>query len=225
MTLQAINTFGNVWPPKPALPLPDKDPREHALERLREYICALEFMRTGDVGGKPIPFRLPLNTVFIAQPDSLVDLPLPGVGIVPGRGAHNTFGLGPPEVRDETFNVFAPGTAVAQLGEYSEVITIEVWGSKIAERRALMAGLKQAFRASDSSTAIYLSLPSYFGSVASFELVESLYIDGDEVARNRRRGHLFLNMRVCELALVNVVSLQVLDEVTVIDGNVSDELC
>lgn len=220
MTLLANNQLGVVQPPRAAPPLPDKDAREYALERLRDYICALEFRRTNAPGQPAIGFQLPEASVQIQQPDDLVDLPLPGVGIVPGFGVHDTLGLGPPQVLEETRDQFAPGTALVLLGEYTERIAIEVWGSKVAERRGMMAGLKSALRASDTSSAVYLTLPDYYDMTAAFELLESQYVEGDEPARNRRRSHVFVLLRVCEVRLVNVVPLNVSAEVLTLDGSV-----
>jgi hypothetical protein len=84
----------------------------------------------------------------------------------------------------------------------------------------LVAGLKAAFRANDGSSAIFLSLPAYYNETAAFELIESQYIDGDEVSRNRRRAHLMVTMRVCEVTLVNVRQMNADVATTVLDGNV-----
>lgn len=208
-----------VSPATSTVPLPDKEARDYALERLRDYICSLVFRRTNAPGQPSIPFQLPPTSVLIQQPDAMKDLPLPGVGIVPGRGFENSYGLGPPELVDATVGIGGPQTALLRIGEYTEQVTIEVWGSKVAERRALMAGLKAALRAGDSSAAIFLHLPDYWGIRASFLLDESQYIDGDEVLRNRRRAHLFVTMTVPQVVLTNARELQPAVSMTVLDGN------
>lgn len=218
------NTLGYVLPEQSASLLPDKDAREYALERLREYIAALVFRRTNEAGQESIPFQLPEQSIQIQQPDDLKDLPLPGIGIVPGRGYHEGFGLGPPNIIDSTQGVAGPGTALVRNSEYVEQIVIELWGSKKAERRALVAGMKSALRASDGSYGIYLSLPAYYGLTAGFALDESQYIESDETSRNRRRGHLMVTMRVTEVTLVNVRQLFASVETTVLDGSVTLEL-
>lgn len=218
------NTAGVVYPPQATQPLPDKDARDYALERLREYMCALVFHRTGVEKQPAIPFQLPKDSVHIAQPDDVKDMPLPGIAIIPGRGVHETYGLGPPIVIDGSEGVAGPGTALRRLGDHIENFIIEVWGSKKAERRALLAGLKSALRASDSSSAIYLSLPDYYNMTAGFMLNESQPIDGDEVSRNRRRGHLMVELRVCEVALTNVRELNSSVDTRVLDGNLTLEL-
>jgi hypothetical protein len=213
------STLNRVYPPMPAALLPDKDARDYALAKLREYLCALVFQRTGDVNGPTIPFSLPKDSIQIQQPDDIKNLPLPGIGIIPGRGVHESIGLGPPVVIESSKDIAGPGTALLRNGDYVEPVTIEVWGSKSAERRALVAGLKSALRASDGSYGIYLLLPEYYNMTAEFALNESQYIDGDEVSRNRRRAHLMVTMRVCEVTLTNVNDLNSSLETTVLDGN------
>lgn len=213
------NTLNVVYPEQETPQLPDRDARDYALRRLRDYICSLVFRRTNAPGMEPIPFRLPPESVMIEQPDDVRDAPLPGVGFIPGRGVHETFGLGPPVVIESSKGIAGPDTALLRNGDYVETFTIEVWGSKKAERRALLAGLKSALRASDGSSGIYLSLPDYFNQTAGFELIESQPIDADEVSRNRRRAHLMVTMRVCEVTLINVRPMKADVTTEVLDGN------
>lgn len=215
------NTLGAVYPEQAVQLLPDKDARDYSLERLREYFCALIFQRTGGIGQPTIPFQLPEDSVHIAQPDDVKDLPLPAIAIIPGRGVHETYGLGPPVMLDGTVGIAGPGTALLRQGDYVENFVVEIWASKKAERRAMLAGLKSALRASDSSSSIYLSLPSYFNMTAGFMLNESQPIDGDEVSRNRRRAHLMVELRVCEVRLTNVRELNTSVGTTVLDGNLT----
>ncbi len=213
------NQLNVVWPPLPAPDLPHKDARTYALERLRDYICALIFQRTGGIGEPPIPFSLVPENVHLNQPDDITDLALPAIGVIPGRGTHESYGLGPPQLIEGTDGVGGPGTMLLRQSEYNETFVLEVWGSKIAERRALMAGLKAAFRQNDGSYELKMLLPDYFNIVASYSLNESQYIDGDEPVRNRRRGHLLIQLRVDEVVPVNVRPLTAIVEPTVLDGN------
>lgn len=214
------NTLNQVWPLVPPPPLPDKDARDYALEVLRDYICALEFQRTGAVGGPTIAFTLPEKSVCIYQPDDIKDAPLPGIGVVPGLGVHDSYGLGPPPLIDGTEDIAGPGTQLQLQSEYVEPFVLEVWGSKHAERRALMAGLKAALRASDGSYSIGLKVPAYYDQVAIFTLNNSQYVDGDEVSRNRRRGHLMIELRIDEVQVVNVRPITPSVDLKVLDGNV-----
>lgn len=218
------NQLNAVWPPLPAPPLPHKDARAYALERLREYICALVFYRTGAVDptpGPPIPFQLPVASVHLAQPDDITNLDMPAIGVIPGRGVHETYGLGPPDIIEGSDGLAGPGTVLLRQSEYIETFILEVWGSKNAERRALMAGLKAAFRNSDGSYAIRMQLPAYYDIIATYSLNESQYIDGDEPVRNRRRGHLMIEMRVDEVMPTNVRPLTAIVETTVLDASAS----
>lgn len=214
------NTLNNVYPPQATPPLPDKEARDYALEALKAYICSLIFQRTNAPGLPPIPFQLPPDSVQIEQPDDIEDLAMPGIGIIPGRAVSETYGLGPPVILDKTEGIAGPGTALQRQGDHVESIIIEAWATKKAERRALAAGIKAALRASDGSSSIYLHLPNYWGMTAGFELDETLRIDGDEVSRNRRRAHVFVTMRICEVALTNVRTLNTTLDTTVLDGNV-----
>lgn len=214
------NTLNHVAP-EAALPkLPDRDAREHGLEALRQYIGALIFRRTNAPGLPPIEFQIPTSSIYKEQPDDVENLLLPAIGFVPSVGKHLTFGLGPPRVLEDSMGVNGHNTALLHVSDYVEPITIEVWASKIAERRAIVAGLKIALRASDASSAIYLKLPNYYGMPACFALMGSQYIDDDATVRNRRRAFLMVEMTVCEVAPCNISGLQPRASVEVLDAGV-----
>lgn len=213
------NTLGEVYPIQEQPDLPDKDAREYALERLQEYLSTLVFRRTGGEGQRAKGFKIPKDDIHIFQPDDLVNATIPGIGIIPGRATHETYGLGPPSVIDGTEGVLGPGTALLRLADHIETITLEAWGSHHPERLAILSGLKQALRANDGSSSIWLSLPDYFGMAAEFAMMESQPVDGDEVLRNRRRGHIFVRMQVCEAIPVLVRQMNASLQTTVLDGN------
>lgn len=220
------STLNDVLPRRPRPPLPDRDARDYALRRLREFLSVLNYRRTAAPGEEPIAFRIPKSNIHVYQPDDIVNLPLPGFAFVPGRGFHETYGLGPPAILESTRDVYGPGTALVRFSDYVETFTLECWAGKHAERRAMMAGVKTALRQNDGSYAIKLTLPEYFDQVAEFSLDESYYVDGDQVVRNRRRGHLFVGLRVVEVGLANFNELNpVLQgpggvaDVEVLDGN------
>lgn len=213
--------FGKVYPPEPPpAGLPDKDAREHALERFADFISLLVFQRTGSIGGKPISFRVPRESVHIFQPDDVKDLTFPCIGILPGRGVHESYGLGPPVMLDDTVDLFGKGTVLVRQSDYTETIVVEVIGAKHAERRAIVAGLKEALRAVDDSYATRMILPDYFDQVAEFSLNDSQYIDDDHAVRNRRRAHLFVDLVVPEVFLVRYREFRPEVAVEVEDGQV-----
>lgn len=220
-SLISNSTLGNVWPAMPAQPLPDRDARDYALNALRKFFSYLVFQRTNAKNLPPISFQIPKDSIQIYQPDDIKNAPLPGIAFLPGRGVHDTYGLGPPEVVEATAGIAGPNTALVRSGVYNETITVEVWGSKIAERRAIVAGLKSAMRMSDRTSAIRLKVPDYFNQTATFSLSESQYVDGDEVSRNRRRAFLMLDMSICEVFVTNVVNLRSDATYQILDGNIN----
>lgn len=210
---------GTPWGTAPARPLPDRDARYYALDALRTYVSLLVFSRTGPKGGSPITFQVPRERFHIEQPDDVVDQKFPSMAIVAGRGRHEYTYLGGADVHDELRDVYMPGTTVLQQAEYVEAMTLEVWGSKIPERRSLMAGLKIALAPLEEGQGLRLKLPKYYDRVAEFVLLESQYVDEPDAIRNRRRGQLYLSLRVPEVALVDAITLRPMLTLTVLDAN------
>jgi len=210
MSIETVGVpFGEVYPPRARPGLPHKDSRTIALEKFREFIATLVFRRTGSTSGEPIPFQVPSESIYIEQPDNVRDMTFPAIVFLPGRGSYlESERLGPAAILDETIDQFAPGTALLDLGEYTESFTIEVWGSKRGERRAMMAGLETTMLSQDDSYSLRFRLPELFGSSADFWLSEREVIDDLETARNRRRGHLYAGMSVCLVQLINVTELR-----------------
>lgn len=199
--------FGTVVPTRDRPKLQDRDARDAAMRKLREFIALAVFQLTGDAANPTYAFSIPIANIFTDQPDDLQDLPQPGVGFLPARGAHVPFGIGPATALENTRDVFGQGTVLLKQSEYVEQFTVEVWTDKVAMRRAILAGLKQLFRLSDASYALQLKLPNYYDQVAAFTLDDSQPIDDDADVRNRRRGHLYVELRVTDVSLVNYVEL------------------
>lgn len=221
---------GTVYPPQPPRPLPDKDPREYALERLKEYLARLRFRRTMATGELPRGFRVPRERIHLFWPDSPVQVRTPSIAFVPGRGTHDYLGLGVPVICSNSADVYGPGTVLVYQSDYVETFTIEVAAAKHAVRRAVMAGIKVALRIGDTSTVVSFNLPDYYNVVARFSLDESEVADNPDAVKNRRIGQLFVEMRVPEVFLVDYTQLQVvvdlggLDATRVWDGNLFADL-
>jgi hypothetical protein len=210
--------LGDVYPPAPSRSLPDFDARTHALRRFCDFIAALEFSKTGtSPGQQATSYRIPRDQVFEEQPDEPDRLRFPAVAILPGRGVHDNWKLGPNQLIDETRDRWGRGTALADLGEYVEPILVEAWGSHPAERRSVLAGIESVIRLGQRSSALRLLLPAYFDRVATFQLNESQYVDDPDLVRGRRRGQVMLELRVQEVVLVDVVTLRPLVEVQAVD--------
>jgi hypothetical protein len=200
--------YGRVWPVRAEKPLPATDTRTIVLRRFRQFLSLLRFRRPGNAPGQTIEFRVPAENIHIEQPDNVKELRFPGIAILPGRGTSEPIGLGPPKVLEDTWNVYGADTVLVQQGEYTEDFTVEVWGSQRAERRALIAGISAALRSADDSYSTRIKLPEYYDRVCEFWLSGQQHIDDPDVVRGRRRGHLFVGMRVAEVQLINAVGFK-----------------
>lgn len=220
--------FGQVYPAKEPAPLPAADARDHALRRFREFLAALVFSRKGDAPGSTISFRVPIDSIFVDQPDDPQRLAFPAISIVSARGDHDTYKLGPFELQDDSFDVYGHGTALLEQGWYEEEFTLEVWGNHPADRLALLAGIKAAMRMSQRSYALILTLPSYYDQTAQFSLEASQSVDDPSVILGRRRAQLYIALGVSEVLLVNAATLQpavvvqVVDATGELDAGISD---
>jgi hypothetical protein len=203
--------------------LPDKDPRYYALRALRRYLSLLDFSRTGTTVGMPVAFRVPAASIYTEQPDDVAGLVFPSLSLLAGRGVHASVDFGAGTVYESEIDRYAPGTTVLQQAEYTEQFTLEVWASHEPERRALMAGLKVALRPLQETDALRLKLPAYLDRVAEFTLLGSQYIEEPDIIRGRRRGHMYLELRVPEVQLVDAVTLVPVITLQVVDAD--DPFC
>lgn len=188
------------------VPLPAVDARTHALKEFAKFLSLLRFNRPGKKGGSLEAFCINLKNIHIDEPDNIENLRFPAIGFLPARAQYETFGLGPARLDEATKDVFAPGTALLQIAEYREVVIMEVWATKIPERRAIVAGLETVLGSFENSWALTLLLPDYFNRTATFALNERQNIDTDAV-RNRRRAHFFIDLTVNVVKLVNINTL------------------
>lgn len=199
--------FGETYPPRPNPAAPSSDGRTVALEVLREYVASLTFYRAGGVGQPPIAFRIPEDHFYLEWPDVTESMVLPCVTIVGSRGTYDTIGL-TCYVEENTRDQFAPGTVLQWQSEYVETIQLEVWASKIAERRALIAGLETAFSPTEQMSGLRFRMPRYYNELVCFSLNRAERFDDADSAKNRRRAQLELEMRFNVVALVNYQPLQ-----------------
>lgn len=212
--------FGRVNPRNKPRPLPAYDARTHALNRFADFLAALEWSRPGNIGEDPVPYVIPRDDIYTDQPDDPTSLNFPSIAVLPARGLHDQYELGPSKVIEESFGTYGRGTVLLRQGEYIETFMIEAWGSHIADRRSILAGIEAVIRMNQRSNALQLSLPTYYGRVASFSLIDSQYIDDPDVVRGRRRGQVAIELRVPEVVLVDAVTMKPCLCVEVVD-----ELC
>lgn len=192
------------------VPLPslDVDGRTVALETLRTFVSLLDFTRTGPSrttpnGARPPGsiYRIPRESIFPEQPDEPVNLKMPAIGTIPNEGVEETYALGPPEYLECTKDKYGLGTAVVQIGEYTEELNFEIWAESPAQRRSVIVGMQDAFTCCEQSGTLRLKLPDYFDSVATFELRGTKRIDDFDGVRNRRRAHMRVGLTVPRLRL------------------------
>lgn len=181
-------------PPYPRVPLPDVDARTQGLRVLAQWFSSLEYRRTMAAGQPSQPFAITEDRVFVEQPDNVEKLDFPCIGVLPGRGQYLTRGLGGAEPDDATATV--DGLALQVPYDYTELITVEAWGSKIPERRSIVAAIEVAMGAYEGTTDLRLVMKDYFNLVVTFSLMERENLEDIETPRGRRRVHLYLQMTV-----------------------------
>lgn len=181
-------------PPVPQPPLPQEDARTYALRAFGKWIGSLVFRRRMADGAPADPFVITKDRFFIEQPDNVENMQMPCIAVLPGRGQYETRSMGPVEPDDSL--VGPDGTSLLVPWDYVETLTVEVWASKIPERRALVAGIELAIGLYEGSTDLRLVLTDYWGMVASFSLMEREIIDDVETPRGRRRAHFMIQLRV-----------------------------
>ena len=201
--------FGTVYPPAPPSPTPARTGRSHCMNRLAEFLAAVEFSRTGDKTKEVVTFRIPRANIFTEMPDEPERLTFPAIAFVPGRARNESMRLGPPFLIESSYGVAGPSTGLLDLGEYTETFTIEVWSNNEPERAALKSGVELVFRLAQDSGSLRLSLPDYYGGFCLFSLQENMNVDDDNVVRGRRRGQVFVELRFQETVVVDVRTMQV----------------
>lgn len=198
--------FGDLYPPREPPPAPAFDAREHALGALADYFSEVVF--TAPKAQKAPTFKVPRRQIHTHQPPDPELLKFPSMAFIPQRGRHDQFRIGPPPDDPASFNVYAPGTVLLQLGEYTELLPIEVWGSNDAERTSLVAGIEGVLRQGEWSSGLLLTLPEYFGRIARFTLEEGEHLDEPDVVRNRIKARVWIRLEVPEVLLVNAVTMR-----------------
>jgi hypothetical protein len=91
--------------------------------------------------------------------------------------------------------------------DYTELLTVEGWGSKISERRSIIAAIEVAMGSYVGTTDLRLILRNYYDTVATFTLMERENIDDIEVQRGRRRVHLYIQMLVPVIAVAKATPI------------------
>jgi len=193
-------------PPFPTGSLPDKDARTQALDVLSQWMASLIYRRTMAIGAPPEAFQIPMDRIFIEQPDNVEGLVFPAIGIIPSRGQYLTRGLGGADPIDSTLT--DDGLALSIPYDYQEIIVIEGMASKISERRSIVSAIEVAAGSYSGTTDLRLVMKDYFGLVATFSLLERENLDDIDIARGRRKVHLMMQMTVPVVVEARYVGLQ-----------------
>ena len=181
-------------PPYPQPPLPDFDARTHGLRALAQWCSSLRYMRTMAPGQPAQEFAITPDRVFVEQPDAIENLQFPCIAFLPGRGQYMTRGLGGADIIEAPD--LGPGAAFVIPYDYQETFTLQGWGSKISERRSIVAAIEVAIATYQGTTDLRLIMPDYFGLVAEFAIMERENLDDPEVQKGRRRVNLMIQMLV-----------------------------
>ena len=199
--------FGDVYPERLQPVVSVLDGRTVAMRILADYMSELTFYRSGGVGKMPVPFQIARKNIHVeAFPDYEEDLVFPSIAFLPGRGEYVPIGL-TAFIEEASRDVYAPGTALQWMSEYTETFTIELWASQKPERRALVAGLEQALVPTAQLFGIRFQMPDYYQQLVCFTLNGRTNIDDNDSAKNRRRAHMEVEIRYNVVALVNVSEL------------------
>lgn len=174
----------NVLTGVPSIPPNDVEGRTAALNALFDYLCSLVFYRSGGVGKPPHAFQLDRTECYVEWPENVEELKFPAVGVQSGDGQTMPIGLSP-VIDDDSIDVYGKGTALWRLWDYHEPCALEVWATSRAERRALIAGIQQAFSPSMDVSNLRLTLPTYFNTLACYTLISVQRVD-DQAPKNRR---------------------------------------
>jgi len=195
--------------------------RHESVTRLFDYIAQLTFFRGGGVGQPPIPFQINRRAMYTEWPDAEVELELPCIALIPGRGAYEPTAL-TPWVDERTRDVFGNGTVVQALGtDYSELFQLEIWAATRGERRALVRGLDMAMSPSEDSFGLKLKVPNLYDEIVYFTPMSSTIVDDQDSARNRRKARIEVQLRVPLARLITYTELDARVIVTTLDATES----
>lgn len=207
--------FGSVFPPRPDPPPMPKDGRTYALEVLRKYLAAQTYYRPGGKGERPISFRIPEDRIIIDVADYNADLLMPNmVFLAAPKADYATLGL-TAFLEEGSFDKFQRGTVLQYQSEYTETFSLELWTSSKAELRGVLAVLEAALTPTEQMYGIRFRVPSYYDQLVCFTLNSREQFNDGDMAKNRRRVALSIEMRFNIVALVNAETFKPATDVLV----------
>jgi hypothetical protein len=199
--------WGETFPPRDQPTQPVSDGRTAALEILKRYISELIFFRAGPVGGQPEPFQIPPENIHIEWPDNEEDMVFPSIVFLSASPIEYAMIGFSGYIEEKTKDVYQPGTVLQWQYEHTETVAIEIWASKRAERRAILAGLESALTPTEAMYGLRFRVPNYFNQLVCFAAMTREMFEDPDAARNRRRARVNVEMRFNAVALVNYTLL------------------
>lgn len=200
------NPWGETFPPKPNPPPLSFDGRTVALRILRDYITNLDFFLPMGPHLPPKKFKILPQNFQIEWPDHEFDVVFPMAVVVSAPARYDSIGL-TAYIEEKTRDVYQKGTVLQWQSEYTETIMLELWASKKAERRSMLAGIETALTPTEQMYGLRFRMPDYFNELVCFTLNGRELLDDPMSAKDRRRVRLMIEMRFNIVALVNYQTL------------------
>ncbi|GAC1446920.1 MAG: hypothetical protein PVSMB8_04830 [Vulcanimicrobiaceae bacterium] len=200
-------------PPHADLPPQAIDGRTAAMRVLKEYLIELTYFRDMGPGRSPKRFQIPPENILTEYPEAVHELKFPSLSVDPGPAAYDPTGLSV-FIEEDSFNEFAPGTALQWQAEYQEKFGLEIWAAERSERAAILAGLEVAFSPLEQMAGVRLRMLDYYKMPACFTLEDRKNEETDAV-RGRRKAVLTIEVRFTLCQLIQVVKLDPLTVVNV----------
>lgn len=205
--------WSEVYPPHAPPYTPTTDGRSVALCIFRRYLASLRFhLPTGDRvsatdPGQTRELQVCEDAIFIEAGDASDMAKLPSFVVIPGLGDYAAIGL--TTYLDElTEDVFAKGTIIQWLSEYTEHFTLQVWAPSKPIRRAIVAGIEVSLVPTENMYGVRFKMPDYWNETACFTLHSRTNLDDALAQTGKWRVNFGIELRYNVVQLVSVNTLK-----------------
>ncbi len=201
--------IGETIPQNPVPYVPPFDGRTAALRALRDYVCALQFIRENSPGLPPIPWQVKPENFHIDYPsnESAIDFASGTCVVVPtGKFQFEDSGGYPDEA---SWNQHGPGTLLHVKGTYNEDFNLEFRCALEQQRRSFKGGMEISCSPIEGmSSLLRLKTKGYYGQNATFVLSDGALMDSPDEARGRRTVQLGFKLRIQVVQLTSALAMQ-----------------
>jgi len=149
----------------------------------------------------------PVKQFVIEQPDHEQDLLFPCISVVSGEATPDPIAM-VAYLDESSFGKHGANSVLQVQYEHVESVTLEIWASSRAERRAFMGSLETAFNPVEEMSGFVLTIPDYYNETVVFLLLRKGIMDDPDTAKNRRHGFIEVEMRFNVVKLVNARTMQ-----------------